>query len=167
MNLLWTKKELITATNGSDPSSNFLINQKNVFGISIDDRTIKEGDLYVAIKGDKYDGHDFINSAISKGASGVIVSDKKIALRYSGLFVKDTKIALINIAQFSRNRFTGKVIAITGSSGKTSTKHILATSLQEFGKTHFTHGNNNNIIGHILSIKFLSNILAPGRFNKD
>ena len=117
MNLLWTKKELIAATNGSDPSSNFLINQKNVFGISIDDRTIKEGDLYVAIKGDKYDGHDFINSAISKGASGVIVSDKKIALRYSGLFVKDTKIALINIAQFSRNRFTGKVIAITGASG--------------------------------------------------
>ena len=155
MNLLWTKKELITATNGSDPSSNFLINKRDVFGISIDDRTIKEGDLYVAIKGDKYDGHDFINSAISKGASGVIVSDKKIALRYSGLLVKDTKIALINIAQFSRNRFTGKVIAITGSSGKTSTKHILATSLQEFGKTHFTHGNNNNIIGLSLTLSRL------------
>ena len=155
MNLLWTKQELITATNGSDPSSSFLKDKKGVFGISIDDRTIKEGDLYVAIKGDKYDGHDFINSAITKGASGVIVSDKKLALRISGLLVKDTKVALKNIAQFSRNRFTGKVIAITGSSGKTSTKHILATSLQEFDKTHFTQGNNNNIIGLSLTLSRL------------
>ena len=155
MNLLWTKKELITATNGSDLSSDFLKDKKGVFGISIDSRTIKEGDLYIAIKGDKYDGHDFINSAITKGASGVIVSDKKLALKISGLLVKDTKIALKNIAQFSRNRFTGKVIAITGSSGKTSTKHILATSLKEFGKTHFTQGNNNNRIGVSLTLSRL------------
>ena len=88
MNFLWTKHELISATNGSDPSSNFLKNQDVVSGISIDDRTIQKGDLFIAIKGDKFDGHDFIESAISKGASGVLVSEEKYALIYVLQFIK-------------------------------------------------------------------------------
>ena len=152
---MWTKNELISATNGSDPSSNFLENEDVISGVSIDDRTIQKGDLYIAIKGDKFDGHDFIESAILKGASGVIVSEEQYALKWNALLVKDTKVSLKNIAQFSRNRFSGKVIAITGSSGKTSTKHILASSLQEYGKTHFTQGNNNNIIGLSLTLSRL------------
>ena len=155
MNFLWTKHELISATNGSDPSSNFLKNEDVVSGVSIDDRTIQKGDLFIAIKGDKFDGHDFIESAISKGASGVLVSEEQYALKWNALLVKDTKVSLKNIAQFSRNRFSGKVIAITGSSGKTSTKHILASSLKEFGNTHFTQGNNNNIIGLSLTLSRL------------
>ncbi len=155
MNFLWTKHELISATNGSDPSSNFLKNEDVVSGVSIDDRTIQKGDLFIAIKGDKFDGHDFIESAISKGASGVLVSEEQYALKWNALLVKDTKVSLKNIAQFSRNRFSGKVIAITGSSGKTSTKHILASSLQEYGNTHFTQGNNNNIIGLSLTLSRL------------
>jgi UDP-N-acetylmuramoyl-tripeptide--D-alanyl-D-alanine ligase len=131
---LWKKEELLTATKGLDPSSDFLKKMEGAFGVCIDDRTIKKGDLFIAIKGENFDGHDFIESAVSKGASGVIVSDKQHALEYKGLLVKDTKIALKNIAYFSRNRFFGKVIAITGSSGKTSTKHILSTSLQSLAK---------------------------------
>ncbi len=155
MNFLWTKHELISATNGSDASSNFLKNEEVVSGVSIDDRTIQKGDLFIAIKGDKFDGHDFIESAISKGASGALVSEEQYALKWNALLVKDTKVSLKNIAQFSRNRFSGKVIAITGSSGKTSTKHILASSLQEYGNTHFTQGNNNNIIGLSLTLSRL------------
>ena len=79
MNFLWTKHELISATNGSDASSNFLKNEEVVSGVSIDDRTIQKGDLFIAIKGDKFDGHDFIESAISKGASGAIVSEEQYA----------------------------------------------------------------------------------------
>ena len=148
------KNELISATNGSDPSSNFLKKEDVVSGVSIDDRTLQKGDLFIAIKGDKFDGHDFIESAISKGASGALVSEEQYALKWNALLVKDTKVSLKNIAQFSRNRFSGKVIAITGSSGKTSTKHILASSLQEYGNTHFTQGNNN-IIGLSLTLSRL------------
>mgnify|MGYP001205535776 FL=1 len=155
MKPLWTKKELIVATNALDPSSNFLANMKEIWGVSIDDRTIKKGDLFIALKGDNFDGHDFIESAIRKGAYGIIVSDKKLANKYQALLVKDTKIALKQIAKFSRRRFKGTTIALTGSSGKTSTKHILSNSLKNFGKVHYTFGNNNNIIGLSLTLSRL------------
>ena len=100
MKPLWTKKELIVATNALDPSSNFLANMKEIWGVSIDDRTIKKGDLFIALKGDNFDGHDFIESAIRKGAYGIIVSDKKLANKYQALLVKDTKIALNRLQSF-------------------------------------------------------------------
>ncbi|MDC0544355.1 Mur ligase domain-containing protein [Alphaproteobacteria bacterium] len=99
-----------------------------ISGISIDDRTIKSGDLFIAFKGNKFDGHDFVKSAISKGAGGIIVSDLKLAKKYNGLLVNDTNKALLNIAKFGRNRFKGTTIALTGSSGKTSTKHLLSSA---------------------------------------
>ena len=94
---LWTKHDLITASDALDPTSNFLKNVNNVVGISIDDRTINKGDLFIALVGDKFDGHKFIEGAISKGACGVIVSDIRLAEKYNGLFVNDTKKALIQI----------------------------------------------------------------------
>ena len=96
---LWTKKDLIEATNAIDPSLNFMNKIIGISGISIDDRTIKPGDLFIAFKGNKFDGHDFVKSAISKGAGGIIVSDLKLAKKYNGLFVNDTNIALLNIAK--------------------------------------------------------------------
>ena len=76
MNPLWNKQELIEATGASDPTNKFLnkINS-NIFGVSIDERTIKKNDLFIALKGSKFDGHNFIESALKKGASGIIVSD--------------------------------------------------------------------------------------------
>jgi len=152
---LWTKKDLMSAASASDPSTYFLKNIDGVWGVSIDDRTIKKGDLFVALIGDKFNGHDFIENAIRKGAYGIIVSDMKLANKYNGLFVKDTKKALKQIATFSRHRFKGTTIALTGSSGKTSTKHLLASSLKKFGKTHYTQGNNNNLIGLTLTLSRL------------
>ena len=153
---LWTKKDLIEATNAIDPTLNFMNKIIGISGISIDDRTIKPGDLFIAFKGNKFDGHDFVKSAISKGAGGIIVSDLKLAKKYNGLLVNDTNKALLNIAKFGRNRFKGTTIALTGSSGKTSTKHLLSSSLKTYGTTHSTQGNNNNIIGLALTLSRLN-----------
>ena len=156
MRTLWTKKDLIEATNAIDPTLNFMNKIIGISGISIDDRTIKPGDLFIAFKGNKFDGHDFVKSAISKGAGGIIVSDLKLAKKYNGLLVNDTNKALLNIAKFGRNRFKGTTIALTGSSGKTSTKHLLSSSLKTYGTTHSTQGNNNNIIGLALTLSRLN-----------
>ncbi len=152
---LWTKKDLMSACQASDPTSNFLNNSDIISGVSIDTRTINKGDLFIALIGEKFDGHNFIENAISKGASGVLVSNIRIAKKYNGLLVNNTKKALINIGKFARNRFNGITIGITGSSGKTSTKSILSNALTEFGKTHKTLGNNNNIIGLSLTLSKL------------
>ena len=152
---LWTKHDLMSACKASDPTSNFLKNFNNIAGISIDERTINEGDLFIALIGEKFDGHSYIENAISKGACGVLVSNIRMAKKYNGLLVDNTKKALINIGKFARNRFNGITIGITGSSGKTSTNYILSNSLTEFGKTHKTLGNNNNIIGLSLTLSRL------------
>ena len=157
--ILWTKEDLIKASKGKDLTTKFLNDQK-VIGISIDSRSIRQNDLFVAIKGQNYDGHDFLEKVLKKGASGVIVSCKDSALKYNGLFVKNTHTALINIAKFSRNRFKGKIIGITGSNGKTTTKDMAKIIFSEFGKTFATPGNNNNIIGLSLSLMKL-----PYNFN--
>ena len=157
--ILWTKHELISASKGKDLTTKFL-NNKKITGISIDTRSIQQNDLFIAIKGENFDGHDFLEKAIQKGASGVIVSCKDSALRYNGLFVKNTHAALINFAEFSRNRFKGKTIGITGSNGKTTTKDMAKVIFSEFGKTFATPGNNNNIIGLSLSLMKL-----PSNFN--
>ena len=152
---LWTKQDLMSACNASDPTSNFLKNFDSIYGISIDDRTIKKGELYIALIGENFDGHNFIESAISKGACGILVSNIRIAKNYNGLFVDDTKEALINIGKFARNRFNGITIGITGSSGKTSTNYFLSNALSQFGETHKTFGNNNNLIGLSLTLSRL------------
>ena len=157
---LWTKQELISACSALDPTSNFPISCEQISGISIDDRTIKKGELFIALIGDNFDGHKFIESALAKGACGVLVSNIRTAKKYNGLFVNDTKKALINIGKFARKRFNGITIGITGSSGKTSTNFILSNALNQYGKTHKTFGNNNNLIGLSLTLSRL-----PSHFN--
>ena len=152
---LWTKKDLMSACKASDPTSNFLNNFESIHGISIDDRTIKKGELFIALIGENFDGHNFIVSAVSRGACGVLVSNIELAKKYNGLFVNDTKEALICIAKFARDRFNGITVGITGSSGKTSTNYILSSALNQFGKTHKTFGNNNNLIGLSLTLSRL------------
>ena len=156
MKPLWTKQELLKATEVNDPNLKFLSESgNNIYGVSINDKTIKKGDLFIALKGDKFDGHNFIKSALDKGASGIIVSDLNVAKKFNALYVIDTKDALIKLAKFSRNRFEGKTIAITGSSGKTSTRSIATITLKEYGLTHCSEGNNNNLIGLCLTLSRL------------
>ena len=152
---LWTKQDLMSACKASDPTLNFLNNFENIHGISIDERTIKKGELFIALIGENFDGHNFIESAISKGACGVLVSNITMAKKYNGLLVDNTEKALINLGKFARNRFKGITIGITGSSGKTSTNYFLSNALNQFGKTHKTFGNNNNIIGLSLTLSRL------------
>ena len=79
---LWTKKDLMSACKASDPTLNFLNSFENIHGISIDDRTIKKGELFIALIGENFDGHNFVESAISKGACGVLVSNIGLAKKY-------------------------------------------------------------------------------------
>ena len=93
----------------------------NVNDFSIDSRSIKKGQLYIALKGDNFDGHDFVEEALKKGASAVVIS-KDLKGDFPRIVVKDTKEFINSIAANNRKEFKGKVIGITGTNGKTSSK---------------------------------------------
>ena len=119
--------------------------------ISIDTRTIKKDSLFIAIKGDKFDGNDFVQEAFEKGASLAIADNKKfLKIRNKKIvYVKNTIGALKKISENIIKKYGGNVIAITGSNGKTTTTNIIANSLNNSSKTI---GNYNNEIGMPLSI---------------
>lgn len=131
-------------------------------GISIDTRTLKRGDLFVAIKGDDLDGHDYVADAFVKGAVAAIV-----AMPLKGghcLVVPDTLRALQQLAEFSRDRTQAKVICLTGSAGKTTTKEMIRTVLEAFGKTSFSQASYNNHWGLPLSLSQMSQDAKYGVF---
>ncbi|MCP4395000.1 MAG: UDP-N-acetylmuramoyl-L-alanyl-D-glutamate--2,6-diaminopimelate ligase [Alphaproteobacteria bacterium] len=125
-------------------------------GISIDTRTVKHGDLFVALSGDNFDGSDYIYDALRKGAVGVITNKMPEDFPENRVFLySDTLQALELLAEFARKRSKAKRIAVTGSVGKTSTKEMLLHALSEQGKTHATIGNLNNHIGMPLTLSRL------------
>ena len=122
---------------------------------SIDSRMLKRGDLFIAIKGNNFDGHDFAGVALKKGAIGVIVShESRITNHESRLIiqVKNTRRALGAIAHYKRKHSRAKVIAITGSNGKTTTKDMIASILGEKFKVLSTPGTENNSVGVPLTL---------------
>lgn len=122
-----------------------------VAGICQDTRKIAKGELYVAIKGDNFDGHDFIAAAYEKGAVAALVSQANPKIK-NAFLCHDTVQALGEIASYYRSKFSQPLIAITGSSGKTTTKEFLAHVLSNFGPVTATAGNLNNHIGVPLTI---------------
>jgi UDP-N-acetylmuramoyl-tripeptide--D-alanyl-D-alanine ligase len=128
---------------------------------SIDSRVIQEGDIFVAIKGIAFDGHDFLVQAFQKGAAGAIIAESKkdilkkikdIDSKFI-LVVKDPLEAFIKLASVWRLQFNYPVIAITGSVGKTSTKEMLAQIMTYAGKKYIvSHGNQNTRIGLALNM---------------
>ncbi len=119
-----------------------------VEGVSIDSRTVKEGDLFVAIKGSKFDAHDFVIDAFEKGAIGALVG--KEIKPPEGKFcvvVEDTFEALWNLGKFQRDRFKGTVVGIAGSAGKTTTKELVYHLLSSVAKAYRSPGNLNSKIG--------------------
>ena len=114
--------------------------------LSIDSRTINEGDLFVALIGERFDGHRFTADAAIK-ASGLVVSTANKQLPLPQWVVEDTTVALGQLAQMRGETFTGTLIAITGSTGKTSVKEMTAAILRHCGAVHATAGNLNNHIG--------------------
>ncbi len=130
-----------------------------VKGVSIDSRTIREGELFVALKGDRFDGHDFVPEVIKKGAWGALVDRTALEDRFSILGslknilpVEDTLSALQEMAYRHRRTFTVPVVGITGSNGKTTTKEMLAGILQKQGPVLKNEGNLNNHIGVPLTL---------------
>ena len=119
--------------------------------VSIDTRTINEGDLFVAIRGDAFDGHDYIDQAERSGCCG-IVTEKTLNSIKPNLQLKDTTQALGIIAGLNRLAFKGIVFGLTGSSGKTTTKNMLAAILNLQAPTCSTAGNFNNEIGVPLTL---------------
>ena len=113
---------------------------------SIDTRTIKPNETYIALAGNNFDGHDFISEAVLKGASAAVVS-KPVEVDIPHIIVDDTQEFMKDIADYNRNQFKGKVIGITGTNGKTSTKQILSNLLNGSNLCHKTIGNKNNQIG--------------------
>lgn len=116
-----------------------------------DSRVCREEGLFVALKGPHFDAHDFIQQVAEQGAKAVVV-EQRSSVNIPQLIVKDTRLALGNIARFNRQRLDAKFIAITGSSGKTTVKEMVASILQNIGSTFSTRGNFNNEIGAPLTI---------------
>jgi UDP-N-acetylmuramoyl-tripeptide--D-alanyl-D-alanine ligase len=141
---LWTAAEAEAATLGN-ASKDF-----SVTGISIDTRTLKAGDLFVALKGAR-DGHEFVEAAFKAKAGAALVSGAPAA---SGalLTVADTQRGLEDLARASRARSNAKIIAVTGSAGKTTTKEMLRHCCNALGRTHASAASYNNHWGVPLSL---------------
>ncbi len=115
---------------------NVSLEDQRVAHISIDTRTLRVGDVYVAIQGETHDGHDYVSFARDKGAIAVVVS-RKIGCDIPQIIVSDTTLALGQIAAYWRQKFSIPIIAITGSVGKTTTRNMMASVLIEaFGQDH-------------------------------
>ena len=144
---LWESQDAALATGGKNTKS------WSATGVSIDTRTIRPGDLFVALRANR-DGHEFINSAFENGAVAALVDHvpESLDTSFPLLVVPDVMEALRAMARFARNRFRGKVIAVTGSVGKTSTKDMLNTILTEQGQTHSSFASYNNHWGVPLTL---------------
>ena len=128
----------------------------NIDSFSIDTRTINLNEAYIALEGENFDGHEFISEAALKGASAVIVN-KPIEADIPHIIVADTFEFMKSIAEYNRNQFKGKMIGITGTNGKTTTKQIVANLLNGTNLCHKTLGNKNNQIGVPYSMLSLEN----------
>ncbi|MDR1511580.1 MAG: UDP-N-acetylmuramoyl-tripeptide--D-alanyl-D-alanine ligase [Endomicrobium sp.] len=151
-------KDLIQAINGKFIRGNLDL---PVIGISVDSRTIKKGEVYFAIQGNHYDGHDFIKESIAKGASAIVYSESEVnsvkilSNSFSVSMVKtdNTLIALGELAKTYINRFKNiQTVGITGSNGKTTSKEILVSIFSKKAKTLSNKNNFNNRIGLPLSV---------------
>lgn len=124
-------------------------------GVSTNSQTVAKGNLFVALRGERFDAHAFLAEAVDKGASALIVERLPEGMNIPALVVPDTRVALGEIASYWRRRFSIPVIGVTGSNGKTTVKEMIASILEaEFGSEHFlaTRGNLNNDVGVPLTI---------------
>ncbi|MFY9113941.1 MAG: UDP-N-acetylmuramoyl-tripeptide--D-alanyl-D-alanine ligase [Dethiobacteria bacterium] len=146
-----TVREIAEATGGTLVGGN---PENSVGGVSIDTRSLEPEDWFVPLKGERTDGHHFISEALSKGASGAFSEVDPPRSLYSGVIIRveDTLDALQRLAGYYRRRFDTEVIGITGSSGKTTTKDLVATVLGRHFDLLKTAGNYNNHIGLPLTL---------------
>jgi UDP-N-acetylmuramoyl-tripeptide--D-alanyl-D-alanine ligase len=163
---LWTKQELLEALSDQllehKISDDLIIDQ-----VVIDSRKNPKSGLFIALKGENNDAHNFLTQAFENGCKALLVHDKSALTKVKNcdfLLVKDTFEALYQLAKFSRQRSLAKIIAVTGSVGKTTTKEMLSLAFSAYGKTFATTGNFNNHIGLPLSLCNFSRDCAFGIF---
>ena len=158
--MAWTLDEILTATGGKSEGRP---KASRFDEIVTDSNKVKAGSVFVALKGERFDGHRFVKDAISRGAGCLVVHQplRPADLRsVTAVKVPDTLRALGDLAHFRREQYTAKVLAITGSNGKTTTKEMLAAILQRAslnrhplkGRVLKTEGNFNNLVGLPLTL---------------
>ena len=156
---MFTVRDILSAVKGKLLSGN---PEEILTGVSTDTRKIKNGELFLAIKGEKFDGHSFILDAVAKGAGGVLVQEGGITNAnfklpdISFISVSDSIRALGDIGNFHRSRFNIPVIGITGSNGKTTTKEMAAAILNKKFNALKNFGTENNNIGVPLTLMRLN-----------
>lgn len=153
--LMFSLEEILKVTGGvlvghdADTSTS----QEGCVAVSTDTRTIHAGDLFVALIGERFDGHSFLKTACENGCSIALISDSKMLPKtMTGILVRDTLIGLHDLARAYRRKLSAKVIAVTGSVGKTSTREMLLSAFSGSKRIHATKHNLNNEIGLPLTI---------------
>lgn len=152
---LWTAQAIAQATQGVIQGAGM---DFACHGVSIDSRTVAHGDLFIAIQGPSHDGHDWVRAALEQGAAGALVHRVPQGLLGNHdllsrvILVADTFDALQDLGRAGRARFQGRVVGVTGSVGKTSSKEMLALILAVLGKTHAAVGSFNNHWGVPLTL---------------
>jgi len=151
MSLVWTSSDAEAATLG-EANRAFVAT-----GLSIDTRTLKPGDLFVALKGDARDGHDFVGAAFAAQAAAALVARAvpDLAADAPLLTVANTLRGLEDLAQAARTRSRAQIVAVTGSVGKTTTKEMLRLAMGALGHVHASAGSYNNHWGVPLSLAAL------------
>ncbi len=160
---LWTAEDLVAASGGKIVGDVRL----PLNGVSIDTRTISLGDIFVAIKGESHDAHDFVPRALAQGAGLAIVSRVTDEMKAAGalLVVADDPLdGLVRIGRASRARSHARIVAVTGSAGKTSSKEMLRMALSASGKTHASVASFNNHWGVPLTLSRMPRDTAYGVF---
>ncbi|MFQ5953911.1 MAG: UDP-N-acetylmuramoylalanyl-D-glutamyl-2,6-diaminopimelate--D-alanyl-D-alanine ligase [Kiloniellales bacterium] len=157
---LWTSEQAAAATGGKITAPWAAV------GVSIDSRSIAPGELFVALKGPNFDGHDFAAQALARGAAAAMVSRRPRAVAEAAplLEVDDTMTGLEALARGGRERVRATIIGVTGSVGKTGTKEALRLALEGQGPTYASEGNLNNQWGVPLSLARMPAHAAYGVF---
>ncbi len=156
----WTLDAVLEATGGQLLSK---ADAHSFVGVSTDGRTLSSGDLFIALKGESFDGHQFVGQAIDRGAAGVVVALREAEavdiqrLRVPVIGVPDTLRAFGDLAAFWRHRHAIPVVAITGSNGKTTTKEMVAAILCRSWRVLKNRGTFNNLVGLPLTLLQLDN----------
>lgn len=152
VSLAWVKQALDASINQHALTDSVSLNDHYIQSVSTDTRSLKKGDLFIALTGPNFDGHNYLQTAIDNGASAVVVSKETQGLAVPALIVKDTRLALGTLGAAVKESLNIKTVGITGSSGKTTVKEMVNAILSTRGKVLATKGNFNNDIGVPLTL---------------
>jgi UDP-N-acetylmuramoyl-tripeptide--D-alanyl-D-alanine ligase len=147
----WTLRRVADALRGQ-ATGHLPSDDRAVGRVWTDTRSVRRGDLFVALKGENFDAHDYLAQAVAGGAIAVVVSRPVASLGVPVVEVRDTLAALGALGHYRRRAWNGPVVSVAGSNGKTSTKELIRAALGVGLEVHFTAGNLNNLVGVPLTL---------------